>query len=148
MREATDGQVQRVRIGLTGLAFVFLLVLLGAAISRWSQDPPTANEVIANVRAGRAQRAAGRDWRGAGRILGRRTKPKTPSEAMRWTALALLALMLAACSRRARRRPKAPDEADRAAPADAAAVAVRARISRSSQHGLAGVQCAASSTIG
>ena len=28
--------MQRVRIGLTGLAFVFLLVLLGAAISRWS----------------------------------------------------------------------------------------------------------------
>jgi hypothetical protein len=32
-------RVQRVRIGLTGLAFVFLLVLLGTAISR-SGDPP------------------------------------------------------------------------------------------------------------
>lgn len=29
---------QRVRIGLTGLAFVFLLVLLGTAISRSSDD--------------------------------------------------------------------------------------------------------------
>ena len=44
--------MQRVRIGLTGLAFVFLLVLLGAAVSRWSADEPgpnTANEV--NVEA-------------------------------------------------------------------------------------------------
>jgi hypothetical protein len=49
MREGTDGQVQRVRIGLTGLAFVFVLVLIGAAITRWSQDPPTANQVIANA---------------------------------------------------------------------------------------------------
>lgn len=30
--------MQRVRIGLTGLAFVFLLVLLGAAISRWGAE--------------------------------------------------------------------------------------------------------------
>ena len=29
---------QRIRIGLTGLAFVFVLVMLGAAISRSSQD--------------------------------------------------------------------------------------------------------------
>ena len=44
--------MQRVRIGLTGLAFVFLLVLLGAAISRWSVDNPapnTTNEVNADV---------------------------------------------------------------------------------------------------
>ena len=44
--------MQRVRIGLTGLAFVFLLVLLGTAISRSGDDPPpdrcTANG-IANV---------------------------------------------------------------------------------------------------
>ena len=42
--------MQRVRIGLTGLAFVFLLVLLGTAISRSSNDaPPTAaqNEAFA-----------------------------------------------------------------------------------------------------
>ena len=39
--------MQRVRIGLTGLAFVFLLVLLGAAISRWSTDEPGTNNVAA-----------------------------------------------------------------------------------------------------
>jgi hypothetical protein len=32
--------MQRIRIGLTGLAFVFLLVLLGTAISRNSGEPP------------------------------------------------------------------------------------------------------------
>ena len=40
--------MQRVRIGLTGLAFVFLLVLLGAAISRWSAEdsaPNATNEI-------------------------------------------------------------------------------------------------------
>lgn len=41
-------RVQRVRIGLTGLAFVFVLVLIGAAISSWSADPPTTNQVVAN----------------------------------------------------------------------------------------------------
>lgn len=35
--------MQRVRIGLTGLAFVFLLVLLGAAISRWGEEPRDPN---------------------------------------------------------------------------------------------------------
>ena len=42
-------RVQRVRIGLTGLAFVFLLVLLGTAISR-SGDPPadSSNAATAN----------------------------------------------------------------------------------------------------
>lgn len=46
-----DGKerVQRVRIGLTGLAFVFVLVLIGAAITNWSSDPPTANQAIANA---------------------------------------------------------------------------------------------------
>ena len=38
---------QRVRIGLTGLAFVFLLVLLGTAISR-SGDSVPATPVAAN----------------------------------------------------------------------------------------------------
>jgi hypothetical protein len=38
MREK-DG-VQRIRIGLTGLAFVFLLVLLGTVISRSSREGP------------------------------------------------------------------------------------------------------------
>lgn len=32
---------QRIRIGLTGLAFAFLLVLLGSAISRSGSDAPT-----------------------------------------------------------------------------------------------------------
>ena len=35
--------MQRVRIGLTGLAFVFLLVLLGAVVTRWSAEEPAAN---------------------------------------------------------------------------------------------------------
>ena len=44
--------MQRVRIGLTGLAFVFLLVLLGAAISRWGEDETGVNTVAeANVEA-------------------------------------------------------------------------------------------------
>ena len=42
--------MQRVRIGLTGLAFVFLLVLLGAAISRWGEDP-AANTMAAEANA-------------------------------------------------------------------------------------------------
>ena len=37
--------MQRVRIGLTGLAFVFLLVLLGAAVSRWGTGEPGPNSV-------------------------------------------------------------------------------------------------------
>ncbi|HXH00548.1 MAG TPA: hypothetical protein VNI79_09095 [Sphingomicrobium sp.] len=40
-------RIQRVRIGLTGLAFVFLLVLLGTAISR-SGDSPASTAVAAN----------------------------------------------------------------------------------------------------
>lgn len=45
--------MQRVRIGLTGLAFVFLLVLLGAAVSRWSTDEPEIanNAAVANADA-------------------------------------------------------------------------------------------------
>ena len=46
---AAKERVQRVRIGLTGLAFVFVLVLIGAAITNWSADPPTANQAIANA---------------------------------------------------------------------------------------------------
>ena len=34
---------QRIRIGLTGLAFVFLLVIIGAAITRWSAEPDMTN---------------------------------------------------------------------------------------------------------
>lgn len=41
MQEPSSSErVQRVRIGLTGLAFVFLLVLLGTAISRSGEGPP------------------------------------------------------------------------------------------------------------
>jgi hypothetical protein len=43
-----EERMQRIRIGLTGLAFVFLLVLLGTAISRSGDDPrarPTQNEL-------------------------------------------------------------------------------------------------------
>jgi hypothetical protein len=46
-----EERIQRIRIGLTGLAVVFLLVLFGTAISRWGNDvPPTAaqNEAFAN----------------------------------------------------------------------------------------------------
>lgn len=43
-----EERIQRIRIGLTGLAFVFLLVLLGTAISRSSDDasaPTVQNEL-------------------------------------------------------------------------------------------------------
>lgn len=38
MANRTGTTAQRIRIGLTGLAFAFLLVLLGSAISRSGQD--------------------------------------------------------------------------------------------------------------
>ena len=50
----TDGgsSAQRIRIGLTGLAFAFLIVLLGSAISRSSEqaepDSTGAEQVLAN----------------------------------------------------------------------------------------------------
>ena len=47
-RVSKEERMQRIRIGLTGLAFVFLLVLLGTAISRSSEDsaaPPVQNEL-------------------------------------------------------------------------------------------------------
>ena len=43
-----EERMQRIRIGLTGLAFVFLLVLLGTAISRSGEDGspvPAQNEL-------------------------------------------------------------------------------------------------------
>lgn len=46
-----EERMQRIRIGLTGLAFVFLLVLLGTAISRSSEDsvvPSSQNEMAAD----------------------------------------------------------------------------------------------------
>lgn len=45
-----EERMQRIRIGLTGLAFVFILVLLGTAVSRSGEDrmaPPSANELTA-----------------------------------------------------------------------------------------------------
>ena len=38
--------MQRVRIGLTGLAFVFILVLLGAIFSRASDEQPITPNLI------------------------------------------------------------------------------------------------------
>lgn len=50
---SSSERVQRIRIGLTGLAFVFLLVLLGTAISRSGDAPPpstaTANGLAATA---------------------------------------------------------------------------------------------------
>ena len=39
-----EERVQRIRSGLTGLAFVFLLVLLGTVISRSGQDPLSTSQ--------------------------------------------------------------------------------------------------------
>ena len=44
MRHQAGSSAQRIRIGLTGLAFAFLLVLLGSIISRSSQED-NANSV-------------------------------------------------------------------------------------------------------
>ena len=41
--------MQRIRIGLTGLAFVFLLVLLGTAISRSGGDPAANQQAGENL---------------------------------------------------------------------------------------------------
>jgi hypothetical protein len=55
--------VQRVRIGLTGLAFVFILVLLGAVFSRSPTDesPITGNNVERQLKGGNAAAPAGPD---------------------------------------------------------------------------------------
>ena len=48
-RVSKEERMQRIRIGLTGLAVVFLFVLLGTAISRSSGDsiaPPAQNELV------------------------------------------------------------------------------------------------------
>jgi len=44
--------MQRVRIGLTGLAFVFVLVLLAAIFVRPSQDAPITENSIKQQQAG------------------------------------------------------------------------------------------------
>jgi hypothetical protein len=43
--------MQRVRIGLTGLAFVFILVLLAAVFTRPSQEEPITANLIEQQRA-------------------------------------------------------------------------------------------------
>ena len=43
MPEQAGTSAQRIRIGLTGLAFAFLLVLLGSVISRSSRDDAANN---------------------------------------------------------------------------------------------------------
>ncbi|HEY0112737.1 MAG TPA: hypothetical protein VGB59_06245 [Allosphingosinicella sp.] len=43
---------QRIRIGLTGLAFVFLLVLLGAVFTSPSAEEPITPNLIERARAG------------------------------------------------------------------------------------------------
>ena len=47
--------MQRVRIGLTGLAFVFILVLLGAVFSRspTNESPITGNTVERQLKGGK-----------------------------------------------------------------------------------------------
>ena len=44
MAQHAGSSAQRIRIGLTGLAFAFLLVLLGSIISRSSNDGAAAND--------------------------------------------------------------------------------------------------------
>ena len=51
MGDHSGSSAQRIRIGLTGLAFAFLLVLLGSVISRSGDDDPqavTEAEIVAN----------------------------------------------------------------------------------------------------
>jgi hypothetical protein len=51
-------RVQRVRIGLTGLAFVFLLVLLGAVFTSPSNEEPITPNSIETQLSGGNQAAA------------------------------------------------------------------------------------------
>jgi hypothetical protein len=53
MVNRTGTTAQRIRIGLTGLAFAFLLVLLGSVISRSGEDPDdvaAVENVVTNAR--------------------------------------------------------------------------------------------------
>lgn len=53
MGRESKARVQRIRIGLTGLAFVFLLVLLGAVFTSPSaEEPITANMIETQLRGG------------------------------------------------------------------------------------------------
>nr|WP_295373947.1 hypothetical protein [uncultured Sphingosinicella sp.] len=60
--------MQRVRIGLTGLAFVFVLVLLAAVFTSPSEEEPiTANSIDRQIRGGKQ-----------GADAGAREEPKEP----------------------------------------------------------------------
>ena len=48
MPQQAGSSAQRIRIGLTGLAFAFLLVLLGSVISRSSNDGTNAAQATVN----------------------------------------------------------------------------------------------------
>jgi hypothetical protein len=47
-----ESRAQRIRIGLTGLAFVFVLVLLGAVFTSPSAEEPITTNLIESGRAG------------------------------------------------------------------------------------------------
>jgi hypothetical protein len=47
MADTAGSSAQRIRIGLTGLAFAFLLVLLGSVVSRSGRDDSGSNEAAA-----------------------------------------------------------------------------------------------------
>ncbi len=51
MVDNAGSSAQRIRIGLTGLAFAFLLVLLGSVISRSGSDERAANADNAAINA-------------------------------------------------------------------------------------------------
>jgi hypothetical protein len=51
MVQNAGSSAQRIRIGLTGLAFAFLLVLLGSVISRSGSDDRAANAQKAALNA-------------------------------------------------------------------------------------------------
>jgi hypothetical protein len=53
MQHTAGSSAQRIRIGLTGLAFAFLLVLLGSIISRSGRDE--AQQQVANAEANAAE---------------------------------------------------------------------------------------------
>lgn len=52
MQHRPGTTAQRIRIGLTGLAFAFLLVLLGSVVSRSGQEPGPAPTAAENEAAG------------------------------------------------------------------------------------------------
>ena len=104
--------MQRIRIGLTGLAFVFLLVLLGTAISRSGDDPLAASCPERAGHARGAERAAGRDRRRAGhRTLddNETGEDRRPSKHRERGGACWLAIAAAAC----RHWPRSAVSADR-----------------------------------